>query len=67
MSKKAKTALAVLAVILLLGIAGRIDYTEEVIYHMPQKAYNEIKDTLGNNASDYDIAKFYTSNRDRYE
>lgn len=62
MSKRVKTALAVLAVILLLGIAGRIDYTEEVIYHMPEKAYNEIRDTLGHDASDYDIARYYQEN-----
>lgn len=62
MSKKAKTALAVLAIAVLLGIAGRIDYTEEVIYHMPEKAYNEIRDTLGHDASDYDIARYYQEN-----
>lgn len=62
MSKKVKTALAVLAIAVLLGIAGRIDYTEEVIYHMPQKAYNEIRDTLGHDASDYDIARYYQEN-----
>ena len=59
MSNKVKSILAVLFVIILLGIAGRMDYMEEVIYHMPQEAYNEIKDTLGESASDYEIAKYY--------
>lgn len=59
MSNKVKSILAVLFVIILLGIAGRMDYTEEVIYHMPQEAYNEIKDTLGEGARDYEIAKYY--------
>lgn len=67
MKKKHITAIAILAFVILLGIAGRIDYTEEVIYHMPQKAYNEIKDTLGHDASDYDIARYYTSNYEKAE
>ena len=53
------TAFSVLGMFILIGIAGRMDYTEEVIYHMPQEAYNEIKDTLGEGASDYEIAKYY--------
>ena len=59
MSKKVKSVLAVLVVIILLGIAGRMDYTEQTMYNMPNKAYNEIKDTLGEDASDYEIAKYY--------
>ena len=59
MSNKVKSILAVLLVIILLGIAGRIDYTEQTMYNMPDKTYNEIKDTLGEGASDYEIAKFY--------
>lgn len=48
--------------VLLLGIAGRVDYTDTVILHMPQSAYDEIKDTLGEGASEYDIVKYYKKN-----
>lgn len=58
--KNLVTAFSVLGMFMLLGIAGRMDYTEEVIYHMPQETYNEIKDTLGESASDYEIAKYYS-------
>jgi len=59
MRKKALTVLAVIAIVIMLGIAGRMDYTEQTVYHMSEKAYNEIKDTLGEGASDYEIAKYY--------
>lgn len=62
MKKKHITAIAILAFVILLGIAGRIDYTEEVIYHMPQKAYNEIKQAIGEDASEYEIARYYVEN-----
>lgn len=60
MKKKGKIVLAVVAAVVLLGIAGRMDYTEQVLYTMPDKTYQEIKDTLGEDASDYEIARFYT-------
>lgn len=60
--RKALTAIAIIAVVLLLGIAGRVDYTDTVILHMPQSTYDEIKDTLGEGASEYDIAKYYKKN-----
>lgn len=66
MNRKTKAILAVTAVVILLGIAGRADYTEEVIYHMPEEAYREIKDTLGEGASDYEIAKYYQRNKEEY-
>ena len=66
MKKKALTILAVATVVVLLGIAGRMDYTEQVIYHMPKSAYDEIKDTLGEGASEYDIAKYYEKNMEEY-
>ena len=60
--RKALTAIAIIAVVLLLGIAGRVDYTDTVILHMTQSTYDEIKDTLGEGASEYDIAKYYKKN-----
>ena len=66
MNKKTLTVLAVIAIVIMLGIAGRMDYTEQVIYHMPKSAYDEIKDTLGERASEYDIAKYYQKNMEEY-
>lgn len=60
--RKALTAVGIVLMILMLGIAGRVDYTDAVIPDMPQSAYDEIKDTLGEGASEYDIAKYYHKN-----
>lgn len=46
----------------LLGIAGRMDYTEQVVYNMPQEAYDEIRDTLGHDATDFEVAKYCQKN-----
>lgn len=43
----------------ILGLAGRSDYTEEIIYTMSNSTYDSIKVELGNNATDYEIAKEY--------
>ena len=60
--QKVFTVAAVVAIVLTLGIAGRMDYTEQVLYTMPDKAYSEIRDTLGEDASDYEIARYYVKN-----
>ena len=59
MKTKVKIVLAMVAAAILLGIAGRMDYTEQVLYTMPDKAYSEIRASLGADASDYEIARFY--------
>ena len=56
------TVVAVIAAIIILGYAGRMDYTEEVIYNMPNEAYRQIKDTLGKDATDYEIAEYFIKN-----
>ena len=65
--RKALTAIAIIAVVLLLGIGGRVDYTDTVILHMPQSAYDEIKDTLGEGASEYEIARYYNKEYKSWE
>lgn len=57
--RKAWTALGIVFIVFMLGIAGRVDYTEETTLGMSEEAYREIKDTLGEGASDYEIAKYY--------
>lgn len=58
-NQKIFTAIAVIAVVFTLGYAGRMDYTEEVIYNMPNEVYRQIKDTLGKDATDYEIAEYF--------
>ena len=61
-NQKIFTAIAVIAVVFALGYAGRMDYTEEVIYNMPNEAYRQIKDTLGKDVTDYEIAEYFIKN-----
>lgn len=51
----------------LLGIVGKSDYYEEVIYNMTETAYNVIVDSLGEGCSDTQIVKTYLSNKDYYD
>lgn len=59
--------LGFLFIITILGIGGTVDRVEQTIYHMDEKTYKIIKLKLGNDCSDYDIAKEYYKNRDLYE
>lgn len=45
--KTVKTILTITAAFFLLGFAGTMDYTEEIIYNMPQTAYENIVLKLG--------------------
>lgn len=67
MTQGTKAGLAALAVFILLGIAGKIDRTEQIISHMPEKTYSEIKEKLGGKASETEIVKEYTKNYRLYE
>lgn len=58
--------LGMLAFVFILGIAGKMEYTEEVIYNMPDKAYEEITSKM-QGASDYEIAREYLSNQEYYD
>ena len=59
MSNKVKSILAVLLIIILLGIAGRIDYTEQTMYNMSDKPYNEIKDTFTDDEGNEKDSKYF--------
>ena len=48
MNKLTKYTLLVVALLLLLGIAGRCDYNESVIYNMPDNVYQVMKVKLDN-------------------
>ena len=51
----------------LLGIIGKSDFNEEVIYNMNETAYNVIVDSLGEGCSNTQIVKTYLSNKDYYD
>lgn len=51
----------------LLGIIGKSDFNEEVIYNMNETAYNVIVDSLGDGCSDTQIVKTYLGNKEYYD
>lgn len=58
------TVVAVIAAIIMLGYAGRVDYTDAVMNTISESEYKAIKERLGEGASDYEIARYYIENRD---
>lgn len=58
------TVVAVIAAIIMLGYAGRVDYTDAVMSTMSESEYKAIKERLGEGTSDYEIARYYIENRD---
>ena len=65
---KAKLALALLAVVAffaVLGWAGDVDYTDQIILSMSQEQYDSIRDHLkaktGSTPSEREIARYYLS------
>ena len=51
----------------LLGIAGSTDRTEQIVYAMPQEAYEAIYLKLGNGCTDRQIADEYMANKQYYD
>lgn len=51
----------------LLGIIGKSDFNEEIIYNMNETAYNVIVDSLGDGCSDTQIVKTYLGNKEYYD
>ena len=67
MKKQIKVILCCVFLFAALGFAGRSDWSDQVICAMPQTAYDEISRKLGENCSEYDIAKEYMSNKEYYD
>lgn len=67
LTKKVLTIATIVAAFVAIGIAGNIDRTEQIVYTMPQEAYEEIYLKLGNNCSDGAIANEYINNREYYD
>lgn len=51
----------------LLGVAGKIDCAEQIVYTMPQEAYEAICLKLGDGCSDCQIANEYMTNKQYYD
>lgn len=59
--------LGMIAFLFVCGMIGRQDYAEQVVYTMPQEAYEQIVVKLGDNASKWDIANEYQNNKKYYD
>lgn len=66
MKKNIRYVLLVLLAAALLGIAGRMDYNEAVIYNMPDKVYKTMKSELGN-LSDSEIVDRYVEDKEHWD
>lgn len=66
MNKITKHTLLVIALLILLGIAGRCDYNEQVIYNMPDEVYKVMKLELGN-TSESRLVDEYMSNKEYWD
>lgn len=66
MNKITKHTLLVIALLILLGIAGRCDYNEQVIYNMPDEVYKAMKLELGN-TSESRLVDEYMSNKEYWD
>lgn len=61
MNKISKYTLLVLVGIILLGLAGRCEFNEEVIYNMPNDTYQVMRREL-DNPSDNELVDEYLNN-----
>ena len=66
MNKITKHTLLVIALLILLGIAGRCDYNEQGIYNMPDEVYKAMKLELGN-TSESRLVDEYMSNKEYWD
>lgn len=66
MNKITKQILLIVSAIILLGIAGRCDRDEQIIYNMPDNVYQAIKKELGN-PSDGRLVDEYIRNRAHWD
>ena len=57
--KEIKALVGIVAIVVMLGVAGRCDYNEEVIYSMSDGTYKALKAELGENATDSKLVDVY--------
>ena len=66
-SQLLKVAFGLVAFILVLGIAGSFERSEQIISSMSQEAYDVIVEKLGDDASMKAIAREYTEHQEFYD
>jgi hypothetical protein len=59
-----KNFMLIFGILLLIGLAGSYDYTEQVVYNMPTGAYKAMK---AKGMTDKDIAKEYQSDKAKWD
>lgn len=57
--KELKALVGIVGIVVMLGVAGRCDYNEEVIYSMSEGTYKALKAELGENATDSKLVDVY--------
>jgi len=67
MKKTLFPIISVLAIILMLGIAGNHDRAEQVIYNLNYDLYQLIRSEIGDDPSDIQIADYYLAHQHRLD
>lgn len=71
MNKLTKQTLAFISGFILffaiLGAVGSLERTDQIVYTMPQEAYEQIYIELGDGCTDKEIAERYLSNKEYYD
>lgn len=50
-----------------VGVAGRFDWSEQIVYNMTETTYKAIVSKLGEDSNQYDIATEYMNNKKYYD
>ena len=69
MNRKSKNLACAIALLIILYICGRLgtyQWAEEIIYTMPEQTYRAIKQDIGNDATDVQIAEHYIKFKYKY-
>lgn len=61
--KELKAIAGIIIAVVMLGIAGRCDYNEEILYTMSEGTYKALKAELGENATDSRLVDVYQENK----
>jgi len=61
--KELKAIAGIIIAVVMLGIAGRCDYNEEILYTMSEGTYKALKAELGEDATDSRLVDVYQENK----
>lgn len=61
--KELKAIAGIIIAVVMLGIAGRCDYNEEILYTMSEGTYKALKAELGENVTDSRLVDVYQENK----